>query len=165
MMKMRELCLKDALFMYEWMQDKNVICGLQPKFAEMTEEDCKAFIERSWTEEKNLHLAVVNEEDEYMGTVSLKNIDQASGEAEFAIAIRTKAMGAGFSTFAMKEILRIGLEEMGLKRIYWCVLKKNKRAIRFYEKNDYQRIESSHFEQEGNENSPYFWYQVEKKRS
>ncbi len=161
-MRLRKLSLKDAPLMYEWMRDKNVTCGLQPKFAEMTENDCRAFIERSWIEENNRHLAIVHNEDEYMGTVSLKNIDRACGEAEFAIAVRTKAMGCGFSAFAIKEILRIGLEEMGLKRIYWCVLKENQRAIRFYEKNGYQKIENPPLGR-GYENSLYYWYQVEKR--
>ncbi len=162
-MRLRKLCLKDASFMYEWMQDKNVTRGLQPKFAGMTEDDCRAFIEKSLKEDKEKHLAIVNDEDEYMGTVSLKNIDRECGEAEFAIAVRSKAMGKGFSSFAMKEILRIGLVEMGLDRIYWYVLKENQRAVRFYEKNGYQRMESLHCKQENACEEPlYFWYQVEK---
>lgn len=161
-MKLRKLCLKDAPFMYEWMRDENVTCGLQPKFAEMTEDDCKTFIEKSWVEESSLHLAVVNEEDEYMGTVSLKNIDRVRGEAEFAISMRTKAMGRGYSSFAMEEILQMGWKKLGLERVYWNVLKKNQRAIRFYEKNGYQRIINLHFGENEGKNSHYFWYQAEK---
>lgn len=38
---------------------------------------------------KNLHLAIVDENDEYMGTVSLKNIEE--DKAEFAITVRKNA--------------------------------------------------------------------------
>ena len=40
----------------------------------------------------------------------------------------------------MREIIRIGLEEMNLSSIYWYVNKNNQRAIKFYDKNGYQRI-------------------------
>ena len=40
----------------------------------------------------------------------------------------------------MREIIRMGLEDMNLSRIYWYVDKNNQRAIKFYDKNGYQRI-------------------------
>ena len=75
-----------------------------------------------------------------MGTVSLKHINQEKKTAEFAITVRKIAMGNGFSGFGIKEILRIGLEELGLTKIYWCVARINERAVRFYDKNGYKRI-------------------------
>ena len=140
-MKLRKLCLKDVPFMYEWMQDKDVTKDLHINFSEKTLADCGAFIEKSWTDETNLHLAIVDCADEYMGTVSLKNIDRTAGTAEFAIAVRKAAMGHGFAAAGMKEILRIGAEEIGLEKIYWCVRKENRRAIRFYDKNGYRRVD------------------------
>lgn len=144
-MKLRRLSLKDAPLMYEWMQDENVTKDLQVNFSERTLADCEAFIENSWMDETNLHLAIVDSEDEYMGTVSLKNIDRVTGTAEFAITVRIVAMGCGFAVAGMKEMIRIGVEEIGLKKIYWCVRKGNRRAIRFYDKNGYRRIEDSLF--------------------
>ena len=38
-------------------------------------EDCKKIIEMSQKEEKDLHMAIVNDDDIYMGSVSLKHID------------------------------------------------------------------------------------------
>ena len=49
-------------------------------------------------------------------------------------------MGKGYSRYGMNEIIKIGLENMNLSRIYWYVDKKNQRAIRFYDKNGYQRV-------------------------
>ena len=42
--------------------------------------------------------------------------------AEFAIVVHQEAMGQGYASFAMKEILQKGIEEQKLKAIYWCVL-------------------------------------------
>lgn len=138
MISLRKLELKDAPLMWEWMQDEDVVGNLQTDFKSKTIDDCEKFIISSWNDDKNVNLAIVDENDEYMGTVSLKNI--TSEAAEFAITIRKKAMGKGYSQYAMKEILRMGIEEMGLKQIYWCVSRKNVRAVRFYDKNGYERI-------------------------
>ena len=75
-----------------------------------------------------------------MGTVSLKEIDRETSSAEFGITVRTCTMGRGISIAAMKEIVKIGHEVMGLDLIFWCVSKHNKRAVRFYEKNGFEKI-------------------------
>lgn len=133
-MRLRKLEQKDAEYMLEWMHDADVVKWLQADFASKTIEDCEAFIKNSRNNEESLNLAIVDDEDEYMGTVSLKHIDRSEKTAEFAITIRKKAMGAGISKYGMEEILRIGLEELGLDAIYWCVSIENQRAIRFYNK-------------------------------
>lgn len=139
-MKLRKLEQKDAPFMLEWMHDKSVIQNMQANFESKTLDDCAIFIEESYNDTKNLHLAIVDDADTYMGTVSLKHIQD--GSAEFAIAVRKVAMGKGYSSYAMAEIIRIGLEEIKLNQIYWCVSTENKRAVRFYDKNGYQRTEA-----------------------
>lgn len=137
-MTLRKLEMKDAPFMLEWMHDPNVTIGLQKKFGEKTLADCEEFIASANRTSLDIHMAVADDNDEYMGTVSLKNI--SNGSAEFAVAVRSCAMGKGFSRFAMAEIIRIGFEELGLENIYWYVLKDNLRAIKFYDKNGYVRI-------------------------
>lgn len=141
-MRLRKLEIKDASFMLEWMHDADVTQWLGTNFAEKTMDDCLAFIEKNQDDAENLNLAIVDDNDEYMGTVSLKHIDKAASNAEFAITIRKCAMGLGVSKFAMQEIIRIGHEEIGLRDIYWCVSKKNPRARRFYDKNQYLLTDS-----------------------
>ena len=46
---------------------------------------------------------LVSDDDEYMGTVSLKNIK--SGTAELGIVTRKTSMGKGYSKYALDEIL------------------------------------------------------------
>ncbi len=139
-MKLRKLEITDAPFMLEWMHDETVTSELSGNFAAKTIYDCQNFISDSLISKKNYHLAIVDDNDEYMGTVSLKNIALTDGTAEFAITIRKSAMGKGYSKYGMAEILRIGKEEFNLKNIYWCVAKTNTRAIRFYDKNNYTRV-------------------------
>ena len=139
-MNLRELKIKDAPLMLEWMHDPFVVENMQTDFASKTLDDCKNFIIAAQDTSENIHKAIVDENDIYMGTVSLKNIDAQS--AEFAITVRRCAMGKGFSKFAMTEIIQLGFEKMNLNTVYWCVSPDNKRAVRFYDKNKYQRVQS-----------------------
>lgn len=136
-MRLRKLEEKDAPLMCEWMHDKNVVEKLRGDFMSKTIEECRNFIDNSISE-SFIHLAVVSDTDEYMGTVSLKNIE--SGSAEFAIAVRSEAMGKGYSWFGMKSILELAFSEYGMESVYWCVSRDNKRAIRFYDKHNFNEV-------------------------
>lgn len=165
-MNLRKLKLKDSPLMLEWMHDKSVVEDLRTNFLSKTMEDCENFIKNSWNDTSNWNVAIVDEEDTYMGTVSLKNIKGTS--AEFGITIRACAMGKGYSIWAMKEVLRIGFEERGLKKIYWCVSPDNKRAARFYDKNGFERVDAKVLDMiEGytqEQIDAYVWYLAKNER-
>lgn len=133
-MYLRKLKLKDAPLMLSWMHDENVTSWLRTDFSSKTLDDAKDFI-RSAKNGNSIHLAITSDEDEYMGTVSLKNIE--NGTAEFAIAVRSEAMGRGYAWFGTREILRKALNELGLSSVYWCVSRNNIRAVRFYDKHSF----------------------------
>ena len=136
-MKLRTLEQRDAPLMLEWMHDASVVSHLGTNFMEKTIDDCRRFIDWANSTNTDLHLAVADDSDEYMGTVSLKHIH--NGTSEFAITVRACAMGKGYSGFGMAAILEKGLQELGLDAIYWCVSQRNARAVRFYDKNGYTR--------------------------
>ena len=136
-MKLRSLELKDAPLMLEWMHDDSVVNKLRGNFRDKTIKDCEVFIENSIQMDSDIHLAIVSDEDEYMGTVSLKNIDRTNNSAEFAITVRKAAMGRGYSWYGMEEIIRLAFEKLGLENVYWCVSTKNERAVRFYDKHNF----------------------------
>ncbi len=140
-MELRKLAQKDAPLMLEWMHDADVCQFMGRNFGAMTIENCKQFIASSQDDKENLHLAIVDDADEYMGTVSLKHIDMEHRIAEFAVTIRSCAMGKGYSRYGMAEIIRRGLEELHLDSVIWCVSKENLRANKFYLKNQYQMTE------------------------
>ena len=141
-MKLRMLEQKDAPFMLEWMHDDDVVKDHYANFKDKTLDDCKSFIAYSQKSETDLNLAIVSDDDEYLGTVSLKHIDKEGKTAEFAITVRKKTMGTGASAFGMKAILEKGINELGLDKIFWCVNEINARAVRFYDKNGYTRTDA-----------------------
>ena len=138
MTTLRKLKKSDAPLMLEWMHDKDVVHFMKADFQHKTLSDCEKFIESAKVDSNNVHLAATDDNDTYMGTVSLKNIDNDS--AEFAITMRRAAMGKGYAAEAMKQIIDKGFNELGLEYIYWYVRPENKRAVRFYDKNGYQRM-------------------------
>lgn len=151
--------------MLEWMHDPDCVSLLQSDFMSKTADDCLRFIDYAQTAGDDLHLAIADGDDTYMGTVSLKHIDKAAGRAEFAISIRRCAMGTGISTAAMAEIIRMGLGELGLREIYWCVSPENRRAVRFYDKNSYPRVPADSLCPPGytpEQVQSYIWYCVKK---
>ena len=137
-MFLRKLKIEDAPLMLEWMHDKTVTLYLRTEFASMTIADAESFIRMSWESAGDIHLAIVSDEDVYMGTVSLKNIDQRT--AECAITVRSDAMRRGYAWFGMESILRMAFEEMDLECVYWCVSRENTRAVRFYDKHHFHEV-------------------------
>lgn len=136
-MYLRKLESRDAPAMLSWMHDESVVGHLHTDFASKSLADCEKFIVASQNMENDAHFAIASDEDEYMGTVSLKHIDRDGGTAEFAITVRKESMGRGYSWFGMKAILEKAFSDFGLDSVYWCVSRKNKRAVRFYDKHNF----------------------------
>lgn len=135
---LRPLQPKDASRMLEWMHDEDTTQFLRLDGKSATIETTLKFIDAATNEGSNLHRAIVDIQDSYLGTVSLKNIDLEKQEAEYAISMHPCARGTGAAFDATKQILKIAFEEQGLRRVYLNVLEENKRAIRFYEKLEFE---------------------------
>lgn len=132
---LRQLLEKDASLMLEWMHDENVVSSLGTNFRKKTLEDALSFIHWSLKPEcGEVHLACVSDNDEYLGTVSLKHIDQKNKNAEYAICFRRCAHGTGAASYATEQILRIAFEQLQLEKIYLYLYSVNERANRFYQK-------------------------------
>ena len=139
-MHLRALKEKDAEGMLEWMQDPAVLKGFGEAMSHKTREDVLSFISAAGTDVvhgESVHYAIANEKDEYLGTISLKNIDLLSKTAEYAISLRSCAHGKGIGTQATREILRIAFEKLHLQRVYLNVFSDNAGAIRLYEKSGF----------------------------
>lgn len=158
-MILRQLKQKDEEYMLEWMHDDNVYSCLGRDFSSMTIEDCQRFIEESLQNPGNgRNFAIVDENDEYMGTISLKNIEWEEKRAEYAIACRTKAMGRGFALRATTELFQIADRELGLKLIYLYVRTTNIRAQKLYDKVGFEKITKPSFAQDVT-GDDLLWYQ------
>lgn len=134
MKNLRKLELKDIPFMLEWMCDDECKNIFQKDFNSIREEQLKDFIENSFSS-CNQNFAIIDEEDnEYLGTISLKNIDYKNRNAEYAISTRKKCRGTGINTEATKQLLNYAFNELHLNKVYLNVLSNNIRAISFYKK-------------------------------
>ena len=112
--KLRNLRAKDCDGMLEWMHDPQINSLYTDKIRNATSADVFRFIEDSqilMKQGKTYHYAIVDKEDEYLGTISLKDIVPVKG-AEYAV--------------------RIAFEELKLHRVYLNVLADNENACRFY---------------------------------
>ena len=132
-LSLRTLEEKDAHLMLEWMKDATIAHNFRFDVTAATLDSVLRFINSSKNMDVDAHFAIVNETDEYLGTVSLKNIDNDVKSAEYAISLRKTAQGCGFGYLATVEILEHAFFSLGLRRVYLNVLSGNAAAIKFYE--------------------------------
>jgi diamine N-acetyltransferase len=131
---LRTLQYKDAQLMLEWLNDKDCTQFLQLSRFSFSMDKVNEFIRDASRGGNNRHYAIVSPDDEYLGTVSLKEINHVDKNAEYAISLRKKAMGRGIAKRATQEILSIAFMELNLNKVYLNVLSENKRAISLYSK-------------------------------
>lgn len=133
MIHLRRLELRDGVGMLEWLNDFEVSNFFSFKNQSHSIETVQAYIQKSHHDDLNKHFAIVNESDEYLGTISLKKIDLYNLNAEYAIAIRRSAWGKGVGTQASKHLINYAIMDLNLHKIYLNVLTSNTNAIRLYE--------------------------------
>ena len=155
--RLRPLEEKDAARMLEWLRDEDVTRYLRIKRLNQTIDDALRFIENAKNESIDLHRAIADESDLYLGTVSLKNINHKKREAEYAIAMHPSAIGTGAAAAATRMIINHAVEELNLARVYLNVLRVNQRAVKFYEKLGFRYTHSGIAIFEG-EDSELMWY-------
>ena len=135
--RLRKLEEQDAPLMLEWMKDREIQRGFRFDASQKDINAVADFIRDAnivLCHGKDIHYAVCDERDEYLGTISLKDIDLINKKAEYAISLRKIAQGKGIASQATHQILRLAFEKYGLERVYLNVLDNNIRAIHFYEK-------------------------------
>ena len=126
--------------MLEWMHDADIQKSFKRRMTDSTIEDVLAFIKKASSTDNvsngtSLHYAIADtDDDRYLGTVSLKNIDLENGNAEFAIVTRKIAHGKGIGHQAIILMLKKAFNELGLQRVYLSVFSNNDAAIKMYER-------------------------------
>lgn len=131
---LRVLRLSDADYMEEFVQDEDIATNLLFTRYPYSKENMIEFIKSSWRDQRNVHYAITNDNDEYIGTISLKNISYVDRNAEYAIVTRRKFWGQGVASQATDKILLYGFSTLNLNKVYLNVLRSNERAVKFYEK-------------------------------
>lgn len=137
---LRELELKDAPLMYEWMHDNDIQKCFQKKMNMYSIKEIESFCMNNnplpdiICQGTTIHYAIANDIDEYLGTISLKNIDIINKRAEYAIALRNKAQGQGIAYEASCELIRLAFNDYNLTEIYLSCFSDNEKAIDLYKR-------------------------------
>ena len=134
MVNFRELRLQDVDNMFEIISDLDVANNFIFTRFPFSRQNLEDFIKDSWGNKQNIHFAIADEQDEYAGTISLKNINYIDRNAEYAIVVRKKYWGKKFAYEATKHIIDYGFNKLNLNKIYLNVLSSNTRANVFYER-------------------------------
>ena len=133
-MKLRKLSVKDIPLIKEWMSDQSINRQFKTDFSVYTYDKIAKFIQDAQDFSSHRHYAIVDEKDEYLGTISLKEIDLMNRKAEYAIVLRRIAIGTSIASDATHQVLKIAFNELMLNKVYLNVLANNHRANRFYQK-------------------------------
>lgn len=140
MFKLRELQKDDIPILNNWRNNPELISCLGAPFRYINQDVDYAWFD-SYMKNRNtcVRCAIIRDE-EFIGLVSLVNIDHLNQTAEFHIMIGNsdeKRKGAG--AFATKEILSHAFMNLNLQRVELTVLETNKAAISFYEEIGFVR--------------------------
>lgn len=165
MIKLRRLEEKDAQGMLEWMHNPDIQKCFKKNMMDTTYEQALHFCQTASIPERpihgsSVHYAIADDcTDEYLGTISLKDIDLENGSAEYAISTRKHIHGKGIAKKATGLLLEKAFFEFGLHRVYLNVLSNNVAAIRLYEKCGFvfEGQFRQHFRQ-GSEFVDWKWY-------
>lgn len=162
-MHLRDLRVDDTEGMLEWMKDPNINRYFQFDPEKVTPESVRDFILNAQSSPDHCHKAIADDQDIYMGTVSLKHINRRDKNAEYAVSLRACAAGKGAGSFATRAILHIAFNELELHKVYLNVLMDNSRAISLYEKTGFRK--EGHFRDHLYLNGAYrdlCWYSIKR---
>jgi len=135
----------------EWLNDPEVTQFTQIESGGITLEGEREWFRRVSGPDSTTRTWAIEAEGRHIGNCAL--MPEASGEiAGFGIIIGDKRQWSkGYGTAALREVLRIGFEEMGLQRVHLTALAPNARGIRCYEKCGFRRegVRRRHFLKRG----------------
>ena len=101
------------------------------------ESHCKWFDKR--IQDEDFLVMIIAPEGEFLGHVDLKRINRLHHHAEIAIAMNQQPRGKGMGTRALKEMVQIGFDNLGLNKIYTYTRSDNIGAIKAYSKAGFQK--------------------------
>ncbi|TFG31115.1 N-acetyltransferase [Candidatus Thorarchaeota archaeon] len=92
--------------------------------------------------DKMIELAITNKATgEFLGFIHLEDIKRPHSRAEFGISIQNpENQSKGYGTDAMRVILWVAFNILGLHSVYLDTMEDNERAIHTYEKVGFKRV-------------------------
>jgi RimJ/RimL family protein N-acetyltransferase len=131
--RLRTIAEADLPDYVEWLNDPEVTQFTQIE-GPLTLEHEREWFRRITGPDSGVRNWAIEVDGRHIGNCAL-HLDESGEIAGFGIVIGDKTQwGKGHGTAALREVLRIGFEEMDLQRVHLTALAENTRAIRCYEK-------------------------------
>jgi diamine N-acetyltransferase len=125
---------EDAVPMLNMMHDDSVNQFFRFDGKAKTLEQIQDFIQESNSSDSSFHLAMTTDDGDYVGSVSLKDVDFTHNTAEYAVISAAAYHGKGYAYKASMELLNFAFNELKLHSVFLDVYSNNERAIAFYKK-------------------------------
>lgn len=125
---------------YAWVKDPSIKDNFRFTQRDLSEEDMQKFVQSQIENEGKSDVSLVlydlnDPEQSYIGSVSLKHIDEQDRNAELAIVIsKEEYRGKGYGQEALYLVCEYGFRERGLHKVYLTCVAHNTGAIKSYEK-------------------------------
>lgn len=141
MYRLRELERGDLERINMWRNDPDLIACLGAPYRYINGDVDKAWYDKYLSTRNNsVRCAIVGDDDEIMGLISLLDIDSVNRSASLHIMIGSaENRGKGLGTFAVRSMIDHAFFNLNLRRIELGVLETNRPAIRLYEKVGFVR--------------------------
>lgn len=135
-MRLRELTRGDLPTLNIWRNDPVLVAGLGAGFAFIAPEVDAAWFDAYLKQrDRNVRLAIEDDDGRFVGCAYLLGISWIHRSAEFAIMIGDKdRWGKGLATQATQGTLRHAFDDLQLHRVWLTVNADNDRAKRLYER-------------------------------
>ena len=98
----------------------------------ITAEQDRRWVQKKLAENATVFSMLERSTGQFIGNIEL--MDMADGQAELGIAITAQMQEKGYGTEAIPALVRYGMDQLGLSRIYLKAFPFNARAIHVYEK-------------------------------
>ena len=140
---LKNIALSDAPKISKWKSNPQLAKEIMSSFQPIDINTAEQWIIEN-TENRNQELRGIYAKNEHteelVGISRLMFVDYESKNAEFGIYVgEKKYQGQGIGEKALRLMLKIGFEELGLLKIYLKVSEENKRAIKLYQKLDFRQ--------------------------
>ena len=140
LVRLRSYEKSDAEALYRWFSDEEVTRWLgPPHFPSRAQQEKFIDLAAAGSDDAK-YFAIETLDGKLVGDTGIRNIDWKSRKAEFFITIGEKQLwDKGFSTDALRIVIRLAFDKMNLNRLWLTALADNSRAVRCYEKCGFVR--------------------------
>jgi len=146
--RLRAIEREDIPRFLKWLNDPGVRHYLS-MYLPLSRAQAEEWFERQLKNERARVFAIETMEGEHIGNIGLHDISWKDRCAELGIFIgESDFWGQGYGTDAIRTLLRLAFQEMGLHRVSLRVFDFNPRAIRCYQKCGFRQegcLREAHF--------------------